>query len=292
MTVTPKTIQIFLPSGDPTGVRIAEITTSVVRVIEFPRQELETFLKMPEATQVGVYLLFGEDEESGSQQLYIGQSGELSKRLSQHNQKKDFWSKAVAIVSLTNNLTQTHVLFLEWLAIKEAKSVGRCQLENGNEGSKPYTPAPMEADCYEIFSVSKTLLGTLGHPVFKSLTSRNVKQNEVFYCSRQLNNGNQIEGKGVMTDEGFVVFKGSMGNPVIPKNYIGKVSSRDKLLKNGSIEINDGKLTFIKDTLFKTPSGASNMLIGMSSNGWNEWKNKVGATLNDVYRTDDLQGET
>jgi len=292
MTVTPKTIQIFLPSGDPTGVRIAEITTSVVRVIEFPRQELETFLKMPEATQEGVYLLFGDDEESGSQQLYIGQSGELSKRLSQHNQKKDFWSKAVAIVSLTNNLTQTHVLFLEWLAIKEAKSVGRCQLENGNEGSKPYTPAPMEADCYEIFSVSKTLLGTLGHPVFKSLTSRNVKQNEVFYCSRQLNNGNQIEGKGVMTDEGFVVFKGSMGNPVIPKNYIGKVSSRDKLLKNGSIEINDGKLTFIKDTLFKTPSGASNMLIGMSSNGWNEWKNKVGATLNDVYRTDDLQGET
>jgi len=40
----PKTIQIFLPSGDPTGVRIAEITTSVVRVIEFPRQELEVFL--------------------------------------------------------------------------------------------------------------------------------------------------------------------------------------------------------------------------------------------------------
>lgn len=43
---TPKTIQIFLPSSDPAGVRITEITTSVVRVIEFPRQELEAFLKV------------------------------------------------------------------------------------------------------------------------------------------------------------------------------------------------------------------------------------------------------
>jgi len=234
---TPKTIQIFLPSGDPAGVRIAEITTSVVRVIEFPRQELEAFLKMPEAKQVGVYLLFGEDEESGSQQLYIGQSGELSKRLSQHNQRKDFWSKAVAIVSLTNNLTQTHVLFLEWLAIKEAKSVGRYQLENGNEGSKPYTPAPMEADCYEIFNVAKTLLGTLGHPVFKSLTKSKVKQNEVFYCTR-----NGLKGKGLLTDEGFVMLKGSIGNLEIPDIYLGKIQSRDKLVKRGVLVVNGNQI--------------------------------------------------
>jgi predicted GIY-YIG superfamily endonuclease len=275
---TPKTIQIFLPSGDPSGVRIAEITTSVVRVIEFPRQELDAFLKMPESKQVGVYLLFGEDEESGNQQLYIGQSGELSKRLSQHK-KKDFWSKAVAIVSLTNNLTQTHVLFLEWLAIKEAKSVGRYELENGNEGSKPYTPAPMEADCHEIFNVAKTLLGTLGHPVFKSLTKSKVKQTDYFYCSR-----NGVEGRGVMTDEGFVMLKGSIGNLDIPEIYQGKIQSRDKLINSGVLVVHDDQIEFVKDYLFKTPSGASNMLIGMASNGWKEWKNKAGLTLDDVYR--------
>ena len=46
---TPKTIQIFLPDGDPMGIRIAEITTSVVKVIEFPRNDVDAFLKMPEA---------------------------------------------------------------------------------------------------------------------------------------------------------------------------------------------------------------------------------------------------
>jgi len=30
MTNSPKTIQIFLPSGEPRGIRIAEITTRIV----------------------------------------------------------------------------------------------------------------------------------------------------------------------------------------------------------------------------------------------------------------------
>jgi hypothetical protein len=34
--------------------RVAEITTRIVRVIEVPRSQLADFLKMPEAQQVGV----------------------------------------------------------------------------------------------------------------------------------------------------------------------------------------------------------------------------------------------
>jgi len=31
------------------------------------------------------------------------------------------------------------------------------------------------------------------------------------------------------------------------------------------------------------------MLIGMASNGWKEWKNKEGQTLDDVYRSKKLE---
>lgn len=54
MTATPKTIQIFLPSGDPRGLRIAEITTRIVQVIEVPRSRLDEFGRMPESSQFGV----------------------------------------------------------------------------------------------------------------------------------------------------------------------------------------------------------------------------------------------
>ena len=71
----PQTIQIFLPSGDPQGIRVAEITTRIVRVIEVPRSLLAEFLRMPEANQVGVYFLVGPRDDSDDMALYIGQSG-------------------------------------------------------------------------------------------------------------------------------------------------------------------------------------------------------------------------
>lgn len=276
---TPKTIQLFLPSGDPMGVRIAEITTSIVKAIEFPRHELDAFLKMSEAKQVGLYFLMGEDDDSGQRLLYVGQTGDLSKRINQHHQNKDFWTKAVVLVSLTNNWTQTHVTLLEWLSIKQAKEAERYQLQNGNEGSKPFTPLPLEADCNEIFSISQTLLGTLGHPIFKPLTTKKQDTKNTFYCTR-----NGVLGKGVMTDEGFVVLKGSIGLPEVGDKYIDKVTMRERLIKSKVAAVENNQFIFQKDYLFKTPSGASCTLLGMASNGWREWKNKAGKTLDQVYR--------
>lgn len=43
MSMTPKTIQIFLPGGDPRGIRVAEITTRIVQVIEVPPQPIARF---------------------------------------------------------------------------------------------------------------------------------------------------------------------------------------------------------------------------------------------------------
>ena len=130
VSICPQTIQISLPAGDPRGMRVAEITTHIVRVIEVPRSQLADFLKMPEAQQVGVYFLMGELSEAGLPRAYIGQSGNVGNRLVQHNQNNDFWNRA---------------LFLEGFAIAEATKAGRYSLENGNTGSQPYTPAPLQA---------------------------------------------------------------------------------------------------------------------------------------------------
>ena len=71
MSFTPKTIQIFLPSGEPHGIRIAEITTRIVQVIEVPRSLLSSFLAMEQSSQVGVYFLIGEDTEDGKRLVYV-----------------------------------------------------------------------------------------------------------------------------------------------------------------------------------------------------------------------------
>ena len=151
--------------------RVAEITTRIIRVVEVPRSQLADFLKTPEAQQVGVYFLIGELSEAGLPRAYIGQSGNVGNRLVQQNKDKDFWNRALVVISLTNSMTQTHALFLEWFAIAEATKAGRYSLENGNTGSQPYTPAPLQADCHEIHETAATLLATLGQPIFEPLTN-------------------------------------------------------------------------------------------------------------------------
>ena len=108
MNPTAKTIQIFLPGGDPRGIRVAEITTRIVQVIEVPRSLLQDFLKMQESDQVALYFLFGEAEDGSEQKVYLGQTGDLRARLVTHNKEKEFWQRALVLISRTNSLTQTH----------------------------------------------------------------------------------------------------------------------------------------------------------------------------------------
>lgn len=276
-----RTIQIFLPSGDPRGLRVAELTTSIVRVVEVPRSLLGEFLQMPEAAQVGLYFLIGEGAQG--QQVYIGQTGSLGDRLSQHHAKKDFWNRALVVASMTNNFTQTHALFLEWSSIKAALEAGRYPLENGNGGSKPHTPAPLQADCEDIHDTARTLLATLGFPVFEPIAAQPdaAHPTELFYCT-----ANKAQGVGEYTPEGFVVRKGSVGRienvDSIKDTTLAK--GREHLMASGVTAAIDGRLVFAKDHLFSSPSGAAIALLGRSANGWVEWKDAHGKTLDELKR--------
>jgi hypothetical protein len=283
MTPTAKTIQIFLPGGDPRGIRIAEITTRIVQVIEVPRSLLQDFLKMDESGQVAVYFLFGEGGETSEPRVYIGQTGDLRARLVSHNQKKDFWERALVLISRTNSLTQTHGLYLEWHSLQAARAAGRYADENGNGGTKPHTPPPLQADCHEIFETGRTLLATLGYPVFDPVGApvASAKAAEVFYCKTA-----GVDGRGLYTPEGFVVLQGSVGRrgnqPSIAGT--GEERFRKKLVETGVITEDGERVVFPKDHLFGSPSMAATALLGRTANGWKEWKDGAGVSLDKLKR--------
>lgn len=284
MTATPKTIQIFLPSGDPQGTRVAELTTRIVQVFEVPRSLLGDFFKMPESSQVALYFLTGSEGDGGDPSVYIGQTGDLKTRLSEHNQKKDFWQKALVLISRTNSLTQTHTLFLEWHCLQAAKAAGRYVLENGNAGSKPHTPAPLEADCLEIFDTGKTLLATLGFPLFDPVagTAKTTKSHDLFFCTSA-----GMDGRGLYTPEGFVVLEGSVGRKGNVPSIVGTSDERfrQKLIETGVMREVGETVVFTKDHLFNSPSMALVALAGRTANGWREWKDASGRSLDEVKRS-------
>ena len=284
MSATPKTIQIFLPGGDPRGIRIAEITTRIVQVIEVPRSLLPDFLKMEESAQVALYFLFGGEGDGAEPRVYIGQTGDLRARLVSHNQKKDFWERALVLISRTNSLTQTHALFLEWYSLQAARTAGRYLDENGNSGSKPHTPAPLQADCLEIFDTGRTLLATLGYPIFESVvaSSTPAQPEEVFYCK-----SSGIDAKGLYTPEGFVVLKGSIGRIANQPSIVGTSDDRfrKKLFDSGVLKEEGGMAVVQKDHVFGSPSMAAIAVLGRKANGWTEWKSADGLTLDRLKRS-------
>lgn len=280
--IYPQTIQIFLPTGDPTAIRIAEITTAVIRAIEVPRVLLSDFFKMDEAKQVALYCLVGESD-MGQPQVYIGQTSNLEMRLKQHNKDKEFWNKALIFISITNNMTNTHAQYLESLAIERANDVGRYKLENGNIGSRPHTPAPLKAECGIFFEIIETLSTTLGFPFFKPLLDKGSDTTgTIYYCKKR---GAQASGKD--TPEGFIVRKGSEIATDTTENFElrnGYVRLRARLIQEGTIINESGKMIFSKDYRFNSPSAASAVVCGMATNGWKVWKDVNGKSLSENER--------
>lgn len=298
MSQRPRTIQIFLPAGDPRGIRVAALTTSIVQMIEVPRPLLSAFLLMPESRQVGVYYLIGDDEEKDQLSVYAGQTGTVGKRLNEHDldPKREFWNRALVAVSLTHSFTQTHAMYLEWRSIQQANVAQRYSVENGNAGSKPHTPPWLEADCQEIFDTIRTLSATLGQSIFEPLVVRREASQDsgalvlepmkaepqaLFRCK-----GAGADAIAQYTEEGMVVLKGSRGRTEMAPNTVpvagGK--NRQRLIASGDLTLESGAYVFQRDVLFRSPSGASDAVLGRNSNGWIEWKDPTGKTLDELKR--------
>ncbi|MFD2212378.1 hypothetical protein [Metabacillus endolithicus] len=72
-----RTIQIFLPFGSPRGIKIAEITNRTVQAILIPRNKIDEAGQRSEVKNVGVYFLFGQDEDDANPKVYIGECRKL-----------------------------------------------------------------------------------------------------------------------------------------------------------------------------------------------------------------------
>ena len=279
-----QTIQIYLPSGDPAGLRVANLTTRTVRVFEVPRSLLPQFLQRPESGQVGVYFLFGSNEDEAPQ-CYIGQSGNVGVRLQQHTSTKDFWTKAMVAVSLTNEWTSTHAAYLEWLSLGRARAAGRYNLVNGNQASNPFTPEPLEADCQEFIDTIAVLLTTLGAPVLEAVkvaspqaTSKNTDDSDRLFFRE-----GGCDATGYQTSEGLLVVAGSQGRPDIRKSARpGIAIQRAALEAEGVIKVGENELVFLKDHLFGSPSAAGCALVGGENNGRTSWRNAKGQSISDL----------
>src|SRR5712691_9444502 len=89
----PFTIRIFVPDGDPEGVKIVERLNWTGVGLAFPRPAWPQLKKRGEFGRAGVYILTGTAEGTDDElpTVYVGQAEDIGNRIESHFVEKDFW---------------------------------------------------------------------------------------------------------------------------------------------------------------------------------------------------------
>ena len=170
-----KSIRIYLANTEVSGIRHAEIVNWTGQALAVPRNKVTDLKGWPEVRRQGVYFLIGQDEQSGQEAVYIGEAEVVVERIIQHVSQKDFWSECIAFTSKDENLTKSHIKYLESKLVASAISADRYLVTNSSAPQESALPRPDKDAMDEFASNIRILLGVLGHRVLEPLTATRQK---------------------------------------------------------------------------------------------------------------------
>lgn len=93
-----------------------------------------------------------------------------------------------------------------------------------------------------------------------------------YYLRRSIRNFGKVHGKAIVVDGVFTVLKGSYCANT-SKGFVPEVRKNAPILDN----------ILQQDVICSSPSSAGWLVIGRANNGWKEWKDQSGKSI-DVYR--------
>lgn len=281
-------VNVFLPTGDPEGLKVVEKSNWSGRGLVIPKAIFGESKGREELARTGVYMLVGPSETSALPTVYVGEGDPVRPRLEQHVAKKDFWTHAVVFTSKDTNLNKAHVQRLESRLVELATRAKRCVLDNGNVPSPPSLSEADEAMAEGFLDDVLLCLPILGYSVFETGAAAIARDADgLLYLAAK-----GIEARGQETAAGFVVVEKSqaVGDDKIVPSLIAHLSNvkdmRDELIRQGVLAASGDSYVLTQDYVFGSPSTAAAVLLGRSANGRVEWKTRDGRTLKELQEAE------
>ena len=269
-----KTVTTYLIDGDPKGTQYVFISNKICQMYVIPRSNLSILNERQELRTPAFYILLGEDE-STKPKAYIGETENFRERVKDHDSKKAFWQKALLFISKDAAMTKADVQYLEHLAIAEAKQSNAFVLDENKQTPKaPNLPEYRKDDMDGFFDDVKFLTSFIGCAIFDV---NKPKEEHLFFAK-----SHNCDAKGFYHTNGFTVINSSVLAKAVVPSFKWK-EKRQQLLEQYAVNKGD-KLVLESDITFASPSTASMFVLGRPSNGWLDWKDKDGQTLDTVYR--------
>ena len=269
-----KTITTYLIDGNPQGTQSVFISNKICKMLVIPRAALSIINEREELHSPAFYILLGEDDGITSK-AYLGETENFRERIKNHEYNKAFWQKTLVFISKDGAMTKADVQYLEYLAVKTANKAKRFDLcDNKQSPKEPNLPEHQKDSMNEFFDDIRLLTSFIGCPIFDVIDPRD---RHIFFSKSK---GANI--RGFYDENGFTVLKGSTlakGSAPLFKMK----EKRDDFIKKYTAP-QDGNIVLETDYTFNSPSMAASICLGRHTNGWNDWKDKSGQTLDEVYR--------
>lgn len=288
-----KTITTYLINESQYGPKTIEIRNWVGKAIYSPISNLSDLLNTRnEFKNPGIYFLKSQpDNEIYSEKIYVGQTENIKQRLSDHllDENRDF-DECLVFISKDDMLTRSHIKYIEARSIKYIKELNNAELENKKEEKIPALPETDISDMEYFFNEMKVIMPIVSFNCFKPNTmhisqvndtidiNKIIDQDKIFYIKSR----NNIYAKAIETEDGFIVLK----NSKCRKKDNPSMKNEKKVLKKKLIEtkilVDKGDtFVFSEDTIFKSPSQASSVILGSQTSGPQNWKTEDNKTYKD-----------
>lgn len=277
-----KSVRLHLVEGTPQGILTAEIINWTGHVLSVPRSKLAGLLSRPEITKAGVYFLVGPNpDDDGQTFVYIGQSENIGRRLTQHNkdERKAFWEKTCVITSKDSNLTSSHIKYLESRLISVSANSGLVSLTNDTSPEPSNLPEADIADMEYFLVQLRLMLPLLGFEFLREtatlqksssvVADRDMSRSShspVFEITSPRHNltalAQEIDGEFIVQagSQCRSGWEGTAGHNY--RNLWETLFQQNKIGPDGT-----GRSVFREDVVFSSPSAAAAIVYGRAANG-------------------------
>ena len=166
-----KTINLLLYEGHLEGViSIEDSNWNAGELYSAPRESVSDLLSTDACNKFGVYLLLSQD------MVYVGQSSDLAKRITQHTVGKDWWTNVVILTTKDDSLNRSDIDYLEYNLIEIAQKIDRLDCDNKKKGNEPKVDKFRKVVLQQYLEEALFLMKLIGINVFSENKKKMVKK--------------------------------------------------------------------------------------------------------------------
>ncbi|QHQ37435.1 DUF4357 domain-containing protein [Algicella marina] len=269
-------IELFFVDGQPDGMVTAEMFNWTGHVLRAPRLQVKDALSRQQSNGSGIYILL--DDLAFPTQAYVGEAESISRRIRDHDSKKDWWTVAVICTTSADSLNKAHAKYLEARLLEIANTVKTVSLDNGNVPSRP---GLNEAACANMEAFLDNLLMVL--PAIRidifsdktqspAETKSKMRGNEseelftLFFKKEGINASANLIGGHFVVKEGSDARSSWVGQDAPYRNLRSELEAKGIIVPAGA------NARFAKSYEFRSPSAASAVIVGRPDNGRMSWR--------------------